>query len=33
MKIFIVVALLLGMFILSNIDHNIVEILRVLKRR
>lgn len=33
MKAFILIALLLGIFILSNIDHNITEILRVLKRR
>ena len=33
MKIFIVVALLLGIFILSNIDHNIVQILLELKKR
>ena len=33
MKAFIVIALLLGIFILSNIDYNIAEILRVLKRR
>ena len=33
MKIFIVVAILLGIFILSNIDHNIVQILRELKKR
>ena len=33
MKIFIVVALLLGIFILSNIDHNIVRILRELQKR
>ena len=31
--IFIVVALLLGIFILSNIDHNIVRILRELQKR
>ena len=33
MKAFIVIALLLGIFILNNIDHNIAEILSVLKRR
>ena len=33
MKIFIVVALLLGIFILSNIDHNVAEILLEVKKR